>query len=144
MDRKDIRRIVQAIEQVLNQEIPGTPRLTGRHQATGGRRVLYVALGGSAKAREALSQRAGQVHTFLARKRKATAAAIMSALRVNRNVVAGAVHELKKAKLIRSEEMFSGSVIESAGEAPSASRARRVKPSTNGGVDRPRRRKQAR
>jgi predicted HTH transcriptional regulator len=109
--RSDVRRIIQAIESVLNREIPGTPRLSG---TTSGR-VLYVALPGSGnKSKNVLSQRAQQVLATIGRQRKATSAALQKALDVNRNVIAGAIHELKQAKFVKA--VPAGAAFETAGE----------------------------
>lgn len=89
------------VERVMNAEIPGTPRLTGRRL---GSRVMYVALPGRGKAKTNLSVRAAQVMKFLERNTRATSKSLQVALRVNRNVIAGAVHELKQAGVIRTEE----------------------------------------
>jgi hypothetical protein len=113
MKRTDIDRIVKAIEASLNAEIPGTPRITGR--VVGGR-VMYVALPGKGKNREALSRRAGQVLAAIARKKEATSKALQGALRVNRNVIAGAIHELKQAKLVKAVTMPEPALAQSVAE----------------------------
>jgi hypothetical protein len=111
------QRIIQAIESVLNTEIPGTPRISGLKVAQGedGRpmltsgRVMYVALPGSGnKSRNVLSHRAQQVLAVINRKQRATSKALQAALNVNRNVIAGAVHELKQLKLVRTEPVLVG------------------------------------
>jgi predicted HTH transcriptional regulator len=112
MKRSDIDRIVKAIEASLNAEIPGTPRITGR---VGGR-VMYVALPGKGKNRDALSRRAGQVLTAIARKKEATSKALQGVLQVNRNVIAGAIHELKQAKLVKAVTMPEPALAQSVAE----------------------------
>jgi hypothetical protein len=95
LDRTTQRRIIDAIEQVLNAEIPGTPRIGGR--------VRYVALPGKGRNRANLSRRANQAYQVIARRKGgATTKAIQSALRVTRNSVAGAVHELKQLNIVRA------------------------------------------
>lgn len=84
------------------------PRRTG-NVGGGGARVFYVSIPGKQRIKEQLSARAGQVMAFIDRNRKASSAAIQAALKVNRNVIAGAVHELKKAGVIRVED-FSPAV----------------------------------
>jgi DNA segregation ATPase FtsK/SpoIIIE-like protein len=112
MSKTTARRLMKRIEEFLNAEIPGTPRIGGR--------VHYVALPVAGTEAE-LSPRAEQVMKFLRRRQRATSAALQSALRVNRNVIAGAVHELKQAGLLKSESIdgFSGGRhMEVAHEAP--------------------------
>lgn len=100
LSRAEIKNLVRRIEQLLNTDIPGTPRIGGR--------VMYVALPGSgSKSKNALSPRAKQVLAYLNRNRRGTAKALQAALRVNRNVIAGAMHELKQAGFVRSEA-FAG------------------------------------
>lgn len=70
---------------------------------TTGARVFYVGIPGRAQIKKELSARAGQVMAFIDRNRKASSAALQAALKVNRNVIAGAVHELKKAGVVRVE-----------------------------------------
>lgn len=107
----EIPRIVRAFERLLKDESSGTPRV--RHA---GRRVAYVAQPGSAsKKRQGLTPRAKQVFGYLARHRRATAVALQKALRVNRNVIAGAVHELKQVGFVRSEAL-AGGAFQSASE----------------------------
>ncbi len=100
--RTELRQqIIRSIEAVLNQQIPGTPRVSHR--------VLYVALpGGGSKSRNALSSRAKQVLGILNRRRKVTSAALQQALKVNRNVIAGAIHELRQARFVDSEPLMAG------------------------------------
>lgn len=94
-------RMLRRAEQIMNTEIPGT-----------GSRVLYVAMPGRGKTRKAISSRATEVLTYLRKQRKATAADLMKALDVNRNVIAGAVYELRQAGLIKSQA--TGVLVESA------------------------------
>jgi hypothetical protein len=106
MSDVSINRVARGVERLMNTEIPGTPRLTGR--GIGGR-VMYVALPGRGKAKTQLSARAKQVMAFIERNsRMATSAALQGALRVNRNVIAGAIHELKQAGVIRTEVFNEG------------------------------------
>lgn len=93
MIRVEVRKALRQTERTMNQPIPGTGR----------GRVLYVAMPGRGRNRTEVSERAGQVMEFLAKQQRATSAAIQEQLKVNRNVVAGAIHELKQAKLVRSE-----------------------------------------
>lgn len=66
-----------------------------------GRRVRYVRTKGKAGA---LPWRAEQALRAVERAKVGiTAAGLMAALRVNRNVIAGALHLLRRARLIRSE-----------------------------------------
>jgi DNA segregation ATPase FtsK/SpoIIIE-like protein len=124
MSRTEVRRLIKGIEELLNTEIPGTPRIGGR--------VMYVALPGTgSKSKDVLSPRAQQVMAFLARNRKASSQALQKALKVNRNVIAGAVHELKQAKFVRSERFEPDQVA-------AESRPRRAV-----AADAPRRRKKA-
>jgi len=92
MIRVEVRKALRHTERTMNKPIPGT-----------GGRVMYVAVPGQGRNRAEVSRRAGQVMAFLAKQQAATSAAIQRSLRVNRNVVAGAIHELKRAKLVRSE-----------------------------------------
>jgi hypothetical protein len=112
-----VQRIIQAIESVLNAEIPGTPRISQVRRTSAGLtgRVMYVALPGSGrKSKNVLSRRAQQVLATINRLRKATSAAIQEALEVNRNVIAGAVHELKQAKFVKAVPV--GPAMEVVGE----------------------------
>lgn len=94
MKNLTVRKILAAVETALNAEIPGTPRIGGR--------VLYVALPGNKKNREALSRRGSQLYAFLVKHKNATSAALQAGLKVNRNVIAGAMHELRKAGLVQA------------------------------------------
>jgi hypothetical protein len=119
-----IRRIMGMIEKVLNEPIPGTPNISGiRRNAEGNLqgRVMYVALPGSKrKSQNVLSHRAQQVMGLVNRTGRTTAAALMEALEVNRNVIAGAVHELKQAGFLASKavvgEVGGGRNYEAAAE----------------------------
>ncbi len=114
----DVKKIVRGIEELLNAEIPGTPRISQVRLSKGGAisgRVMYVALPGSGnKSKNVLSRRAQQVLAAINRQRKATSAALQESLDVNRNVIAGAIHELKQAKFVKA--MPAGPAFESAGE----------------------------
>lgn len=120
IERSMRQRIIQAIEDVLNAEIPGTPRISQVRLSKGGSlsgRVMYVALPGSGKkSQNVLSHRAQQVLATINRQRKATSAALQDALEVNRNVIAGAIHELKQAKFVSVQRVPNVSAFESAGE----------------------------
>lgn len=105
--------VARSIERVMNTEIPGTPRITGRAP---GSRVMYVAMPGRGKNREALSARAQQVYSFLMRNRKGSSAALQSALGVNRNVISGAIHELKTKGLVKPEVFGGRAPAQSAAE----------------------------
>jgi hypothetical protein len=109
------------IEKVLNEPIPGTPNISGlRRNADGLQlqgRVMYVALPGSKrKSQNVLSRRAQQVLGQVNRTGRATAAALMDALEVNRNVIAGAVHELKQAGFLASQPADWSAAYEAAAE----------------------------
>lgn len=95
MIRVEIRKALRQTERTMNKPIQGTG--TGR--------VLYVAMPGRGRNRAKLTERADQVMAFLAKHQKATSAAIQAQLKVNRNVVAGAIHELKQANLVRVEPL---------------------------------------
>lgn len=97
--------IANSVERLMNTEIPGTPSLTGR---AGGARVMYVAIPGKGRNRAALSDRAAQVLAFLDKNRKASSGALQVALGVNRNVIAGAVHELKQAGVVTTQAFGGG------------------------------------
>lgn len=102
---EQMRRIIQSIEEILNAEIPWTPRISQVRRTPEGKlagRVMYVALPGSPKkSQNVLSHRAQQVLATINRQRKATSAALQDALTVNRNVIAGAIHELKQARFVK-------------------------------------------
>lgn len=111
-----VRKQVHRLEVLLNTEIPGTPRISQVRRAAGADgkvgfqgRVMYVALPGTgSKSQNVLSPRAKQVLGQINRHRRATAAMLQEALEVNRNVIAGAVHELKKAGLVAAETVGGG------------------------------------
>ncbi len=88
------------IEEVINKEIPHTPRISGRRRKA---RVLYVALPGRGKAKTQLTARTLQVWEYLQAHQHQSAIAMQANLQVNRNVIAGAIHELKKAGLVKVE-----------------------------------------
>lgn len=112
-----IRRILALIEKTLNEPIPGTPNISRKRGGNPQGRVMYVALPGSKKKTQMLSHRAQQVMGQINRKGRITAAALMSALEVNRNVIAGAVHELKQAGFLGTEPaMASGAEYQTAAE----------------------------
>lgn len=102
----DITPTRERVERVMNTPIPGT-----------GGRVLYVHIPGSGKNRAALSRRAAEVLAFITKARGASSADLQRGLHVNRNVIAGAIHELKQAHCVEAEA--------TAGEAPPR-RGRRV------------------
>lgn len=135
-NRRDgqIRRAIAMIEKVLNAPIPGTPNISSIHRNAEGNlqgRVMYVALPGSKrKSLNVLSHRAQQVMGQVNRTGRTTAAALMDALEVNRNVIAGAVHELKQAGFLASKAAIGGDLgggrnYEAAAEVKP--RARKVK-----------------
>lgn len=113
-----IRKFVEGIEKVLNEPIPGTPNISGVRRNAAGNfqgRVMYVALPGSKrKSQNVLSRRAQQVMGQINRTGRTTAAALMDALEVNRNVIAGAVHELKQAGFLATEALTSGPAYQTA------------------------------
>ena len=114
VQRIHVQRIIQGIEELLNKEIPGTPQLK---MTTRGGRVMYVALPGSGrKSKNVLSRRAQQVLGAINRQRRATAGALQKTLDVNRNVIAGAVHELKRQHFIQA--VPAGVPFEAAAGAP--------------------------
>lgn len=99
--KKDLQDMVAKIEALMNTPIPGTPKMPGR--------VLYVAIPGSnKKSRNVLSRRATQVLIQIERKRRVSSKALQEALHVNRNVIAGAIHELKQAGFVKSEPATEG------------------------------------
>lgn len=91
------RKVLNKLEAILNAEIPGTPRLGGR--------VTYVAIPGRGANRKRLTRRAAQVLAYVEKRRKATAADIMRAVRINRNALAGATHRLRSLGLLRSQRL---------------------------------------
>lgn len=92
MSQKQIRSVVRAVERALNTEIPGL-----------GPRVRYVVLPGRGIHRRKLNRRAREVLRAIRAQRGATSAELQRLLKVNRNVVAGAVHRLRQARAIKSE-----------------------------------------
>lgn len=91
-----ISEIRSLLERLGNTEIPGTPKFGGR--------VTYVPLpGSSVKARNILSPRARQVYRTIRKQKRATSRDLQRALRVNRNVIAGALAEMRAASMIKSE-----------------------------------------
>lgn len=131
LDRKDIKALVKRIEEILNAEISLGPRPRLAAQASqppnpaGGSRTMYVPLPGTGS-RFKLSPRAQQVYSFLTRNRKASPGALQAGLKVNRNVIAGAVHELKRKHAIRVER--SASTRQPVATAAEYAPARRSKP----------------
>jgi hypothetical protein len=121
MAKRDMQKMLRALEQMIAKE--GRPAARPARQATIGGRVMYVALAGSKRAREALSARAAEVLGAVEKARQATSADLQRLLKVNRNVIAGAVHELKQAALLRSEMIGGGAVMQSAAEAAEAAPA---------------------
>lgn len=93
-----IRQLLKGIERGMNAPIPGTPKMPGR--------VLYVPLpGSSAKAKNILSPRALQVYRVIRKQKRTTSRDLQRALRVNRNVIAGALAEMRAATLIKSQQV---------------------------------------
>lgn len=95
----EVRKALRGTEKVMNRPIPGT-----------GARVMYVAIPGKGKNREELTARAQEVLGFLnqaGNRHRATAADLVKGLKVNRNVIAGAIHELKQAGFVTSEAIES-------------------------------------
>lgn len=126
MAKREVQKMLRALEKMLAKE----GRSAGRpaRQGTIGGRVMYVAQAGSKRAREALSARAAEVLGAVEKASKATSADLQRRLKVNRNVIAGAVHELKQAALLRSEGIGNGAIVQSAAEAaPAAEPTARVK-----------------
>lgn len=64
---------------------------------------MYVAMPGRGKNRKELTARATEVLDFLTSHKNATSAVLQKGLKVNRNVIAGAIHELKQAGFVKSE-----------------------------------------
>lgn len=91
MIRVEVRKALRGVERTMNRPIPGT-----------GGRVMYVAMPGRGKNRKELTDRAQEVLTFLSKHKNATSAALQKGLKVNRNVIAGAIHELKNAGFVKS------------------------------------------
>lgn len=119
MGESEAKRLVRMIESMLNREIPGTPKIGGR--------VMYLPLPGTgSKARHVLSPRAQQVFSFLIKLGKpASSADLQKGLRVNRNVIAGAVHELKAKRALKRVQVGGRrEAVEVAAEAPPRKRGR--------------------
>ena len=119
MAKPDIKTLLRRIEELLNREfrlIPSSVRepFRGPNPAGGGR-MAYVPVPGTGSKLE-LSPRAAQVYHFIKRNRKASARALQGALKVNRNVIAGAIHELKSKGVVRAEPFEP--VKSAAGYAP--------------------------
>lgn len=93
----EVRKALRGFERTMNRPIPGT-----------GGRVMYVALPGRGRNRKELSARATEVLQFVTQHKNVTSAAIQRGLRVNRNVIAGAMHELKQAGFVKSEPITHG------------------------------------
>lgn len=108
----ELKGLLRRLEQLLNAPIPGTPTIGGR--------VRYVPLPGRGRNRAHLTARAAQVFEYLQRKGGETAAGLAAGLKVNRNVIAGAMHELRKARLVRSEP-FEGQRVRGGGRLATAS-----------------------
>lgn len=94
MIQTEVRKTLRGVERTMNRSIPGT-----------GGRVMYVAVPGRGRNRRELSARAQEVLTFLTHHKNATSRALQEGLRVNRNVIAGAIHELKQAGFVQSEPL---------------------------------------
>lgn len=94
MIRVEVRKALRGVERTMNKPIPGT-----------GGRVMYVAVPGKGKNRKELTARSNEVLTFLNKKHKATSGALQKGLKVNRNVIAGAIHELKTAGFVKSQPL---------------------------------------
>lgn len=92
MSQRQIRSVLRSVERALNTAIPGT-----------GPRVRYVVLPGRGIHRRKLNARAREVLKAIRKQRGATSAELQAFLKVNRNVVAGAVHRLRQARAIKSE-----------------------------------------
>jgi hypothetical protein len=99
-----LNALIERLETFLNREIPNTPRITG---SLGGR-VMYVPLPGSRRSRASLSKRAAEVLAMIERNHAATSGQIQATLNVNRNVVAGAIHELKQFRLVKPQPIDEG------------------------------------
>lgn len=91
MSQKHVTRILKSVERALNQEIPGT-----------GARTRYVVLPGRGIHRRKLNRRAKQVLATLKRHHGATSAELQTLLKVNRNVISGAIWRLRQARVVRS------------------------------------------
>lgn len=97
--------LAKRIMSILQAEVPYTPKVGPplRHAFTAQGRVEYHRLKGSIKE---LSARARQVIEALDKHQgHGTSADLQKWLKVNRNVIAGALHELRQAHLIRAERL---------------------------------------
>lgn len=95
--------LAKQIASLLTTEIPGTPHIgvPGPFSRMG--RVQYRRMRGSVKD---LSRRAQQVVAALDKHGgRGTSADLQKWLKVNRNVIAGALHELRQAELITAERV---------------------------------------
>lgn len=92
MIQVEVRKALRSFERTMNRPIPGTG--TGR--------VMYVAVPGRGRNRKELTARAQEVLDFIATHKNATSAALQKGLKVNRNVIAGAIHELKQAGFVEA------------------------------------------
>jgi hypothetical protein len=90
----EVIKNLRGFERTMNKPIPGT-----------GGRVMYIALPGRGKNRKELSARADEVLTFLTSHKNTTSAALQKGLKVNRNVIAGAIHELKQSGFVQSQRI---------------------------------------
>ena len=143
MERSDVKALVRKIEELLNTEVtilPGRAKRREPEAASGdehdpnppiGGRIMYVPLPGTGR-RFQLSPRAQQVFSFLTRNRKASPKALQVALKVNRNVIAGAVHELKAKHAIRTESVGPSGrrLVETAAEHAPRKRRKRSRRKT--------------
>lgn len=102
-----LRKLGEQVEAMVNAPIPGTGRMPFQ-----GARVIYMTMPGTKKdliykrARRAnLSARATEVLNYLIKQREASSAALQAGLKVNRNVIAGAIHELKQAGIVTAQSL---------------------------------------
>lgn len=93
MSKRRLAVLSKQIEQVLNANLTGS----------GSPRTIYVIVPGRGVHRRKATRRAKQVLAYIAKHSKATSADLQKALDVNRNVISGAVFELRKLGLIKSE-----------------------------------------
>lgn len=104
-----LNAVIERLEALLNREIPHTPRITGSRMIGG--RVMYVPLPGSQRSRAALSKRAAEVLAIIQQNHAATSGQIQATLHVNRNVVAGAIHELKQFRLVKPQPIENDQLV---------------------------------
>lgn len=98
-----VEDLAQRIAALLTTEIPGTPHIGVPGPFSRAGRVQYRRLRGSVKD---LSRRAQQVVAALDKHGGVgTSADLQKWLKVNRNVIAGALHELREAELIRADRV---------------------------------------